>query len=123
MMAESKRPVILVVEDDPLVLTLATDMIAILGFEAIPASNADIAMAILEHGESVHVIFTDVKMPGRMNGIELARAVNGRWPNVRFLIASGWLPGDLPALPEQCRFLQKPYNLHTVENTLHELLA
>jgi CheY-like chemotaxis protein len=123
MMAKSKRRVVLIVEDDPLSLTLATDMIDVLGFDVIPASNADIAMAILEHGESVHVIFTDVKMPGRMDGIEFARAVHGRWPNVRILIASGWSPGELAALPEQSRFLMKPYNLRTVENTLHELLA
>jgi CheY-like chemotaxis protein len=71
MMANSKRPVIMVVEDDPLALTLATDMIAVLGFEAIPASNADVAMAILEHGESVHVVFTDVKMPGAWMGSSL----------------------------------------------------
>ena len=75
---ESKRPVVLIVEDDFLLRMDAVDMIAAAGFEAVEAGNADRAIEILEARPDISVLFTGIHTPGSMAGVELARAVGGR---------------------------------------------
>jgi CheY-like chemotaxis protein len=73
--AAVKRPVVLVVEDDFLIRMHAAEMIEEAGFEVVEASNADEAVAILEGRPNIAVVFTDIQMPGSMDGLKLARAV------------------------------------------------
>lgn len=68
----------LAVEDESLILMLAVDMIRDAGFEPFLASNADEAISIFDSRDDIGIVFTDINMPGSMNGIELARAVRGR---------------------------------------------
>ena len=79
-LVESGRPVVLIVEDEFLLRIDAVDMIAAAGFEVVEAGNADEAIEILEARRDITVVFTDIQMPGSMDGLKLARAIRGRWP-------------------------------------------
>ena len=118
-----KRPAILIVEDDPTLLVLTTDMVSILGYDTIQVPSADLALKVLEHGEQVCAIFTDVMMPGEMNGLDLAHAISERWPQIGVIIASGRRPEDCEKRPADSHFLRKPYNLRMVEGALHQVLS
>jgi CheY-like chemotaxis protein len=75
----ARRPVVLIVEDEFLLRMDAVDMIAAAGFEVVEAANADQAIDIMESRRDITVVFTDIQMPGSMDGLKLARAVRGRW--------------------------------------------
>ncbi|WP_346730791.1 response regulator [Bradyrhizobium sp. 62] len=83
------RLVVLVVKDEPLLMMMAAEVITELGFEVIEARHADQAIAILEKRSDVHVVFSDVHMPGSMDGLKLAHYVRRRWPPVKILTTSG----------------------------------
>ena len=74
------KPVVLVVEDEPLLRLFATDMIEEAGFEVLQAPNASAALMTLEERLDVRVVFTDVNMPGGIDGIMLAICIRRRWP-------------------------------------------
>jgi CheY-like chemotaxis protein len=120
-LAEPRRPVVLVVEDDYLLRLDAADMIKAADFEVIEAANADEALAILESRNDIAVVFTDVQMPGSMDGLRLARAVRGRWPPIKIITTSGQRIVEEIDLPEGGRFLPKPYNPTQVSGVLREL--
>lgn len=84
-----KRPVVLVVEDDFLLRMDAVDMVRAAGFEAVEAGNADEAISILEARPNIHVVFTDIQMPGSMDGLKLAKFVRDRWPPIKIVATSG----------------------------------
>ena len=95
----SQRPVVLVVEDESLIRSRAMDMVEEAGFEAIEASDADEAIRILESRNDICAVFTDINMPGSMDGLRLARVVRNRWPPVALIVTSGHsnvLESDLP---------------------------
>ena len=115
------RPVVLIVEDEALLRMNAAEMIADAGFEVAEAANADEAIAILEARPNIHVVFTDVQMPGSMDGLKLARAVRGRWPPIKIVATSGRLNVGETDLPEGGRFLPKPYSPAQVTGMLREL--
>jgi CheY-like chemotaxis protein len=121
--AVPKRPVVLIVEDEFLLRMDAVDMVRNAGFEAVEASNADEAIAILEANLNIHVVFTDIQMPGSMDGLKLARFVKDRWPPIKIVATSGRLRISRDDLPEGGRFLPKPYTPHEVISTLRELTA
>jgi CheY-like chemotaxis protein len=117
----AKRPVVLIVEDDVLIRSHAIEIIEEAEFDVIEASNADEAIAILESRSDITVLFTDIQMPGSMDGLRLAAAVKGRWPPIKIVATSG-LANVRPAdLPEGGRFLPKPYNPNQLTSTLREL--
>jgi CheY-like chemotaxis protein len=117
----SRRPVVLVVEDEFLLRMDAADMIAGAGFEVVEAGNADQAIEILEARPDITVVFTDIQMPGSMDGLKLARAVRGRWPPIKIVATSGRLNIEERDLPEGGRFLPKPYSPSQVMGVLREL--
>jgi CheY-like chemotaxis protein len=108
-LVEPRRPVVLIVEDEFLVRMDAVDMIAAAGFEVAEAANADEAIGILEARRDITVVFTDIQMPGSMDGLKLARAVRGRWPPIKIVATSGRVGIAETDLPEGGRFLPKPY--------------
>ena len=107
----SGKPVILVVEDEAVVRLMAIIVAEESGFEALWAATADEAIKILEFRSDIRLVFTDVNMPGSMNGLRLAHAVRGRWPPVELLVTSA--VGNITAkdLPQRGRFLPKPYDV------------
>src|SRR5882762_9551244 len=108
-LAKSKGPVVLIVEDEFLLRMDAVDMIAAAGFAVLEAANADGAIEILEARPDITVVFTDIQMPGSMDGLKLARAVGGRWPPIKIVATSGLVDVGEKDLPEGGRFLSKPY--------------
>ena len=102
------RPVVLVVEDEFLLRMDAVDMIGAAGFEVAEAANADQAIEILESRPDITVIFTDIQMPGSMDGLKLARAVRGRWPPIKIILVSGRLQPASVDIPADSRFFGKP---------------
>src|SRR5690349_4339113 len=117
-----QRPVVLVVEDESLIRTAAMDMVEEAGFEAIAASDADEAIRILESRNDIHAVFTDVQMPGSMDGLRLARVVRNRWPPVALIVTSGHTNVADAHLPTGGRFLRKPYESAHVGAMLHQLI-
>ena len=117
----TSRPVVLIVEDDTLLRRHAAEMIEEAGFSVLEASNADEAIKLLETRLDIAVMFTDIDMPGSMNGLKLAHAVANRWPPVRIVATSGHFQmrdGDLPA---GGLFIAKPYLSHQILSTLRDL--
>jgi len=118
---QSGTPVVLIVEDEFLLRSHAVDMIAGAGFEVVEAANADEAIEILEARRDITVVFTDIQMPGSMDGLKLARAVRGRWPPIKIIATSGQFDVGTADLPEGGRFLPKPYNSTQITGVLREL--
>lgn len=122
-MTDAKHPLILIVEDDDVTRMDAAVMIRQAGYRVLEAANADEAIAFLESALPIAVIFTDIEMPGKINGQRLAHAVRDRWPPVHIVATSGHF--DLPSfgvLPDGVRFLPKPYLHAAVTRTLNEVL-
>jgi CheY-like chemotaxis protein len=118
-----KRAVILIVEDELLIRINAVEMIEEAGFEVVEAANADEAIAILEARSDIRLVFTDIQMPGSMDGLKLAAAVRGRWPPIKIVATSGHHAIREGELPAGSAFLQKPYNTATVRRVLHEMMG
>ena len=99
---------VLLVEDEILVRRLMADILEDAGFRVIEAANAWAALNWLEGGEDVHVLFTDVHMPPGIDGLELARRVHERWPEVGLVITSGLARPSVEELGDHGTFLPKP---------------
>jgi CheY-like chemotaxis protein len=123
MISAAKRAVILIVEDDVLIRMDAAQMIAVGGFDVIEAANADEAIGILETRLDITVVFTDIQMPGSMDGLKLAAAVRDRWPPIKIVATSGHVTIDRDDLPDGGRFLPKPYSSAQILKTLREFTA
>ena len=121
--ADAQRPVVLVVEDDLLLRMDAVDIVRSAGFDAVEASHADEAIEILEARPNIQVVFTDIQIPGSMDGLKLARFVKDRWPPIRIVTTSGRVRISEADLPEGGRFIPKPYSPAQVIGTLRELMA
>jgi len=117
------RPVVLVVEDEALLRWHAVTMIEDAGFDVIEAGNAAEAILVLEARTDIRVIFTDIQMPGSIDGLRLAHLVRSRWPPIKIITTSGQLKLRNFELPEGGRFLPKPYSVGEITGTLRELLA
>ena len=115
--------VVLVVEDDPLLRMNAVDMIEDAGFEALEAPDADAAISVLEARTDIRLIFTDIDMPGSMDGLALAHAVANRWPPVRIIATSGHFKVSQTDLPTGGKFIPKPYRQHQLVDVLSGLSA
>ena len=119
----ARRPVVLIVEDDLLIRLHATQIIAGAEFDVIEASNADEAISLLGARSDITVLFTDIQMPGSMDGLKLAAAVKWRWPPIKVVATSGLVNVRLEDLPEGGRFIPKPYDPTQLTETLRELAA
>jgi two-component system, response regulator PdtaR len=102
---------VLVVEDEPLIRMNAVDMIADAGSVAVEAANADEAIRILESRTDIDVVFSDVNMPGSMDGLRLLQLIHNRWPPIRLILVSGKELEAGTILPEGSVFIPKPYDL------------
>jgi two-component system, response regulator PdtaR len=100
---------VLVVEDDALIRFATRDGIEAAGFEVYDAYNADEAIQLLEAHPHIGLIFTDVDMPGSMDGVKLAHYVRNRWPPVKIIVTSGYRRVTPDQLPSGSVFLGKPY--------------
>jgi two-component system, response regulator PdtaR len=116
-------PVVLIVEDDPLLRMLAVEVVGDAGFVALEAADADEAVALLESRPDISLLFTDVNMPGTMDGLKLAHAVRDRWPPIKILVVSGEVRHRIPELPPNSRFIEKPYRAAAMIDELRSLVG
>lgn len=114
---------VLVVEDEALVRMDIVDALERDGFEVFEAANADEAIMLLVRISRIQVMFTDIDMPGSMDGLKLAAAVADRWPPIKIIVTSGYRKVDIGLLPHVSKFFQKPYNPDLVITTLHEMVV
>jgi DNA-binding NtrC family response regulator len=117
----ANKVVVLIVEDEPLVRMVAADMAWDAGFEVLEAGDADEAVRVLETRLDVRIVFTDIDMPGSMDGLKLAVAVRGRWPPIEIILTSGHRAVAAAELPERSVFIAKPYNCDQVVSTMRHL--
>lgn len=115
------RKVVLVVEDEDLLRLTAIETIENEGFDAVEAANADEAISILESRPDIHLIFTDIHMPGSMDGLKLSHYVRDRWPPIRIVTTSGRARLTRDQMPSQARFLPKPYTAWQLGAVLQEM--
>jgi two-component system, response regulator PdtaR len=102
-------PVVLIVEDDSLLRMLAFVVVEEAGCVALVAGDADEAVALLQSRPDISLLFTDVHMPGSMDGLQLAHAVRSRWPPMKILVVSAQAPLQPCELPSSSCFVVKPY--------------
>jgi CheY-like chemotaxis protein len=100
--------VVLVVEDEMLLRMRAVDMVEDAGFTSVEAVDADEAVAILESRSDIALMFTDIQMPGSMDGLKLAHTVHKRWPPIKIILVSGQLKPANADIPANSRFYGKP---------------
>jgi CheY-like chemotaxis protein len=100
--------VVLVVEDEMLLRMRAVDMVEDAGYTSVEAVDADQAVAILESRSDIALLFTDIQMPGSMDGLGLARSVHERWPPIKIIMVSGQLKLASIDIPADSRFFGKP---------------
>jgi CheY-like chemotaxis protein len=115
---------VLLVEDEPLVRMAAADDLQEAGFHVLEAANADVALAVLEScSDEVQVLFTDIDMPGSMNGLDLVENVQQRWPHISLLISSAYHRPSPGQIPDDGRFVPKPYCSDHVVQQIRELVT
>ena len=117
------KAVVLVVEDSTIIRMGAIDLVQSAGYEALEASNADEAIRILEARDDIDLVFTDVQMPGTMDGIKLSHYIRERWPPVQLIVASGAAILEESSLPTGSSFFTKPYDNHTITDAMARLLS
>ena len=117
----SEAAVILVAEDDALVRMVAHDVLSDAGYGVVEAVNATEALALLDNRPDTRLLFTDVEMPGELDGYGLAHVVSKKRPDVAILVTSGnQMPGQAD-LPPGARFLPKPYSPSALLEAIGEL--
>jgi two-component system, response regulator PdtaR len=120
---DAGRPTVLVVEDEPLILLSIADELREAGFDVLEAQSAADALRLLEANAHIRLIFTDVDMPGSMDGLGLSAVVRERWPPVLIIVTSGKRVPETAALPSGSEFLPKPYTSRGVVRAMRSMLA
>lgn len=115
------RITVLVVEDEPLILLDIVDFLTDQGFRVLEATNAAEALQELENDASIRIIFTDVDMPGSIDGLKLAAAVRDRWPPIQIIVTSGHRKVSGDELPKGSPFFSKPYSLPQIADTIRAM--
>jgi CheY-like chemotaxis protein len=115
---------VLVVEDEPLIRLNAVSLLEKAGFDTVEAASAEKAIALLEARSDIRIVFTDINLPGGMDGLRLAHAIRRRWPPIELVLTSGHVQVRGEDMPERGHFLSKPYGgpelVETVRSLLHQ---
>jgi CheY-like chemotaxis protein len=110
----ASAPTILVVEDEPLVRLIGTLLLADEGYRVLEACNADVALHMLEENPGIDIVFTDIEMPGALDGLGLARCIHERWPSISVIVTSGRYQPAAGRTESGDVFVPKPYGLNTL---------
>jgi two-component sensor histidine kinase/CheY-like chemotaxis protein len=116
-------PTVLIVEDEMVLRMRAVDIVEDAGFTPIEAVNADDALAILESRSDIEMLFTDIQMPGSMDGLKLAHAVHERWPLIKIILVSGQLTLTDADKPVDSRFYGKPLDVKHMIAELQDMMG
>jgi two-component sensor histidine kinase/CheY-like chemotaxis protein len=118
--SSTEVPNVLIVEDEMMLRMRAVDIVEDAGFCPVEAVNADEALSILESRSDISLLFTDIQMPGSMDGLKLAHAVHDRWPSIKIILVSGQVSPSAAEKPADSRFFGKPLS---VDKMISELQA
>ena len=116
-------PIVLVVEDEMVLRMRAVDIVEDAGFVPVEAVSADEAMKILESRDDISLLFTDIQMPGSMDGLKLAHAANKRWPHIKIILVSGQIAVTDADKPDDSRFFPKPLEIQQMIRELQEMVG
>jgi two-component sensor histidine kinase/CheY-like chemotaxis protein len=114
---------VLVVEDEMVLRMRAVDIVEDAGFAAVEAVNADEALSILESRSDISLLFSDIQMPGSMDGLKLAHAVHDRWPSIKIILVSGQIELFDIDKPAESRFFGKPLEVKRMIRELQEMVG
>ncbi len=117
------RAVVLVVEDEMLLRMSAVDMVQDAGYTSVEAANADEAVAILESRSDIALLFTDIQMPGSMDGLKLAQTVHNRWSPIKIILVSGQSNLSGIDLPLGSRFFGKPLEAKVMITQMQSMIG
>ena len=120
-MTDRGAKTILVVEDEDLVREVSVMQLQDAGYEVLEAPTATEALAILSSTAGVGLVFTDVNMPGELDGLQLAGLVRRRWPEVRVIVTSGGGQVGAAHVEPPTRFIAKPFSLQALVETVRDL--
>jgi signal transduction histidine kinase/CheY-like chemotaxis protein len=109
---------VLVVEDDDEVAALTVEMIHQLGYDTTRVASAEAALGALANRRSVDIVFSDIMMPGRMDGVELAQEIRRRRPDLPVLLTSGYAEGARNAGAQEIKVIPKPYRIDELRDAL-----
>ena len=123
METQNQKAVVLIVEDELALREMSSLALEMAGYSVCEAAAAQAALDILESGQIVDLMFTDVQMPGQFNGLELARIVSVRWPLVKLIVTSGSFLIKAGDLPSDGRFLAKPYTISQLLQFVNDLIV
>jgi two-component sensor histidine kinase/CheY-like chemotaxis protein len=116
-------PNVLVVEDEMILRMRAVDIVEDAGFCPVEAVNADEAISILESRSDISLLFTDIQMPGSMDGLKLAHAVHDRWPSIKIILVSGHVQPSDAERPANSRFFGKPLGVEQMITELQTMVG
>jgi CheY-like chemotaxis protein len=114
---------VLFVEDEAMIRLLGTEILEDAGYSVIEAANADEAVVLLTKHSDVQLLFSDIDMPGTMDGVALARLVHGRWPDIKLLLTSGKHQVAEENIPDHGKFLPKPWTIDELLGKVTTALA
>lgn len=121
--SSESQPAVLIVEDEPLIRITAADLIADAGWATLEAADAEEALELLREHPQVQVLFTDVNMPGSIDGLKLAECVHREHPHIELVVTSGKRRISDDELPDDGTFLPKPYAQSELVRTLRDKLC
>ena len=116
-------PNVLIVEDEMMLRMRAVDIVEDAGFHSVEAVNADEAMSILESRSDISLLFTDIQMPGTMDGLKLAHTVHNRWPDIKIILVSGQVRPTDAERPVDSRFFGKPLGMQQMITELQTMVG
>ena len=116
-------PNVLVVEDEMILRMRAVDIVEDAGFRSVEAVNADEALSILESRSDISLLFSDIQMPGSMDGLKLAHAVHDRWPAIKIILVSGQVKPSDAETPTDSRFFRKPLGVEEMTVQLQAMIG
>jgi two-component system, response regulator PdtaR len=114
---------VLIVEDEFLIREYVVDYMKEFGFSVYEASNAEQAIVQLKEHNEIRAVFTDIHMPGSMDGLKLAHYVRGRWPPVKLILTSGRQRPRAEDMPVGSTFVEKPYRVEKVAASLRTMIG
>lgn len=115
-------PLVLVVEDEVLVRLNAVLLLEEAGFDTLEAGSAEEAIAVLEARKDIRIVFSDIHLPGSIDGLRLAHAIRRRWPPIELVLTSGHMRVPEGEMPERGHFLGKPYGATELIRTVRSLV-
>jgi len=123
MTLDASSSVVLVVEDELMLRMRAVDIVQDAGFTSVEAISADEAIEILESRDDISVLFTDIQMPGSMDGLKLAHLTHARWPHIKIILVSGQIAVTEADAPNDSKFFPKPLEIEQMILELQKMVG